>query len=93
MLESDTGQCQPLKYLKKNRETAPTMLARIRDVDRNGPPPNQELFRWLDAHKPERGFVIARIEDKTESGQQFNQIMNSVKMLIDRFVEGGEPYE
>jgi hypothetical protein len=51
MLMSDSGQCQPLKYLKKNRETAPVMLARIQDVDRNGPSLNQELFRWLDAHK------------------------------------------
>lgn len=50
MLVSDGGRCQPLKYLLKNRETAPIMLARIDDVDRNGPPPNQELFKWLDAH-------------------------------------------
>ena len=27
------------------------MLARLHDVDQNGPPPNQELFRWLDAHR------------------------------------------
>jgi len=51
MLVSSSGQCQPKKYLKKNRETAPAILARIRDVDQNGPPPNQELFRWLDEHK------------------------------------------
>jgi hypothetical protein len=55
MLVSVSGQCQPLKFLKRNRETAPQMLARIADVDRNGPPPNQELFRWLDAHK-HRGY-------------------------------------
>lgn len=51
MLVSSSGQCQPKKYLIKNRETAVVMLARIRDVDQNGPPPNQELFRWLDAHR------------------------------------------
>lgn len=51
MLVADSGQCQPLKYLKKNRETAPTMLGRIEDVDRNGPPDNPELFKWLDAHR------------------------------------------
>jgi hypothetical protein len=38
MLVSASGQCQPLKYLKKNVETAPQMLARISDVDMNGPP-------------------------------------------------------
>jgi len=36
MLVSDSGQCQPLKYLKTNRETAPQMLARLKDVDQNG---------------------------------------------------------
>jgi hypothetical protein len=51
MLVSSTGQCRPLEYLKKNRDTAPIMIARIEDVDTNGPPANQELFRWLDAHK------------------------------------------
>ena len=51
MLVSSSGQCQALKYLKKNRETAPFMLARIKDVDVNGPPANQELFKWLDGHK------------------------------------------
>ena len=51
MLVSSSDQCQPKKYLRKNRETAPVMLARIRDVDQNGPPPNQELFRWLDEHQ------------------------------------------
>lgn len=51
MLVSSSGQCQPKKYLKKNRETAPAVLARLHDVDQNGPPPNQELFRWLDAHR------------------------------------------
>lgn len=51
ILVSNTGQCQPLKYLKKNRDTAPIMIARIEDVDKNGPPANQELFRWLDMHK------------------------------------------
>ena len=48
MLVSHSGQSQPLKYLKKNRETAPVMRARIDDIDRNGPPPNPEFFRWLD---------------------------------------------
>lgn len=51
MLVSSSGQCQPKKYLKKNRETAPAMLGRIKDIDLHGPPPNQELFRWLDRHK------------------------------------------
>jgi hypothetical protein len=27
------------------------MLARIKDVDENGPPASQELFKWLDPHK------------------------------------------
>ncbi len=31
--------------------TAPVMLARIKDVDENGPPANQELFKWLDPHR------------------------------------------
>ncbi len=53
MLVTDSGQCQPLKYLKKNRETAPVMLARIDDVDQHGPPPNEELFRWLSLHSVE----------------------------------------
>jgi len=116
MLVSASGQCQPLKYLRKNRETAPVMVARIRDVDENGPPANQELFKWLDAHKPrghrlceykvhhpracrgyafqtERGLVIARIADKTQSDQEFNDTIKSVKMLIDAFLEEGEIYE
>lgn len=115
MLVSDSGRCQPLKYLMKNRETAPRMRARIDDVDRNGPPDNPELFKWLDAHKhggmrlceykvhspkacrayaflTSRGFVIARIEDKTENNQQFNDTMDSVKAMIDRFMEEGETY-
>jgi hypothetical protein len=57
MLVSASGQCQPLKYLKKNVETAPQMLARISDVGMNGPPANQELFKWLDSHK-HRGHRI-----------------------------------
>lgn len=61
MLASDAGQCQPLKYLMKNRETAPVMLARIRDVDLNGPPANQELFKWLDAHK-HRGLRLCEFK-------------------------------
>ena len=116
MLVSETGQCQPLKYLKKNRETAPVMLARINDIDANGPSPNQELFRWLDNHKHRgfrlceykvhhpracrayafetgRGYVIARIEDKTESDKQFNEDMASTKAAIDEFLEEGEIYE
>jgi hypothetical protein len=115
MLVSDAGQCQPLKYLKKNRETAPPMLARITDVDQHGPPPNQELFRWLDAHKhggyraceykvhhpracrgyaflTDRGFVIVRIEDKTENDQQFNETMRSVKAAFGRFMKEGARY-
>ncbi len=116
MLISDTGQCQPLKYLKKHRETASKMRARIDDVDVNGIPDNPELFRWLDAHKyrglrlceykihhpracrayafqPQRGLVIARIEDKTLSGQQFNDTLRVVWALIDRFLEEGERYD
>lgn len=116
MLVSASGQCQPLKYLKKNRETAPNMRARIKDIDVNGPPPNKELFRWLDNHKhrglrlceykvhhpracrayafqTERGFVIARFEDKTENDQQFNETMSLVKAAIDEFLEEGEKYE
>jgi|GEM_PF-3345257 len=115
MLVTSSGQCQPKKYLKKNRETAPTMLARIRDIDQNGPPPNQELFRWLDEHKhrnlrlceykvhhpracrayaayTESGYVIVRIEDKTENDQQFNDTMKSVKASIDEFLGDGEKY-
>jgi hypothetical protein len=115
MLVSDSGQCQPLKYLKKNRESAPQMLARIKDVDQNGPPPNQELFRWLDAHKhggyrareykvhhpracrafafsTGHGFVIVRIEDKTENDQHFNETLRSVKTILDQFLKEGERY-
>lgn len=47
MLVSESGRCQPLKYLSKHRETAPAMLARFHYVDRNGTPSNPELFRWL----------------------------------------------
>ena len=116
MLVTESGQCQPLKYLRKNRETAPNMLARIKDVDVNGPSPNQELFRWLDNHKhrgfrlceykvhhpracrayafhADRGFVIVRIEDKTENDKQFNEIIASVKTALDEFLEEGERYE
>ena len=116
MLVSGSGQCQPIKYLKKNRETAPVMRARIDDVDRNGPPPNPELFRWLDEHKRRgyraceykvhhpracrayafqtpRGFVIVRIDDKTENDQQFNATMRSVKATFDQFLEEGERYD
>lgn len=115
MLVSDSGQCQPKKYLKKHRETAPVMLARIRDVDQNGPPPNQELFRWLDQHRylglriceykvhhpracrayafhTYRGYVIARIEDKTDNDQQFNETMKTIKTMIDEFTGDGENY-
>ena len=116
MLVSASGQCQPLKYLRKNRETAPVMLARIKDVDDNGPPANQELFKWLDPHKhrghrlceykvhhpracrgyafqTDRGLVMARIQDKTDSDQEFNDTMKSVKAQIDAFLEEGEIYE
>jgi hypothetical protein len=116
MLASDSGRCQPLKYLQKNRETAPHMLARINDVDQHGPPPNQELFRWLDGHshdrkraceykvhhpracrayafRTDRGYVIVRIEDKTENAQQFNATMRAVKAAFAKFLEEGERYE
>ncbi len=116
MLTSRTGRCQPLKYLKKNRETAPYMLARIRDVDRNGPTPNRELFRWLagskyrgfrlceyKVHHPracrayafrtDRGFVIARVADKTEDDRELNATLDAVRAAIDRFIEGGRQYE
>ena len=116
MLVTESGQCQPLKYLKKNRETAPTMLARIKGVDRHGPPPNKELFRWLSLHNVDghraceykvhhpracsafafqtsRGFVIVRIEDKTESNQKFNDCMRSVKAIFEQFLKEGERYD
>lgn len=116
MLESDAGRCQPLKYLKKHRETAPVMLARIEDIDKNGPLANQELFKWLDAHayrgyrmceykvhhpracrayafRTKRGFVIVRIEDKTEDDHRFNRTINEVKKMFGRFLEEGERYE
>ena len=109
MLVADSGQCQPLKYLRKHRETAPHMAARIKDVDLHGPPPNRELFRWLDSHAcaghraceykvhhpracrafaflTRRGFVIVRIEDKTENDQHFNTTMRSVKATFDQFL-------
>jgi len=113
MLVSADGRCQSKKYLMKNRETAPAMLARIRDVDRNGPPPNQELFRWLDVHRSmrmceykvhhpracrafaartRRGFVVVRIEDKTENDQQFNETIRAVKASIDEFLRDGKRY-
>jgi len=116
MLVSSSGRCQPLKYLEKNRETASQMLARIKDVDQNGAPPNQELFRWLDGHthrgfrlceykvhhprpcrgyafRTKRGFVIARIDDKTNNDRQFNRGIRAVKALIDEFLDGGQDYE
>jgi hypothetical protein len=115
MLVSGSGQCQPKKYLKKHRESAPAMLGRIRDVDQNGPPPNQELFRWLDRHKhrglrlceykvhhpracrayvveTNRGFVIVRVDDKTNNDAEFNESMKSVKATIDEFLGDGERY-
>jgi len=51
MLVTASGQCQPLKYLRKHRETAATVMARIDEVDRNGPPGNPELFKWLDLQR------------------------------------------
>ena len=92
------------------------MLDRIDGIDRNGPSANQELFKWLDAHRyrgfrmceykvhhphacrayafrTERGFVITRIEDKTEDDRRFNQTIESVKDMFDYFLEGGERYE
>ena len=113
MLVSDSGQCQAMKYLKKNRDTAPSMLARIQDIDQSGPSPNQELFRWLDGyrglrlceykvHHPRacrafaaqtiRGYLIVRIEDKTESDRRFNEILRAVKASIDDFLKDGETY-
>jgi hypothetical protein len=74
MLVSESGQCQPLKYLKKNRETAPNMMARIKDIDSNGPPPNQELFRWLDSEKQFNQTlkrVKAAIDEFFEEGEQY----------------------
>jgi len=106
MLVTDSGQCQPL----------PTMLARIRSIDQNGPPPNEELFRWLSLHnvrghraceykvhhpracrafafETSRGFVIVRIEDKTESGHKFTEGMRSVKAAFEQFLREGERYD
>jgi len=45
------------------------------------------------AFRTSRGMVIARIEDKTASEQQFNDAMDSVKAMIDQFLEGGERYD
>jgi len=39
-----------------------------------------------------RGFVIVRIEDKTENDQQFNEAMRSVKATFDQFLKEGEWY-
>jgi hypothetical protein len=61
MLVSDSGQCQPLKYLRKNRESAPNMRARIRDVDENGPSPNQELA------------VNAAMDEFFEEGEKYDE--------------------
>jgi hypothetical protein len=36
--------------------------------------------------------VLARIEDKTESDQQFNVTMKRVKAAIDEFLKDGEEY-
>ena len=57
MLVSESGQCQPLRYLVRHRETAATMMRRIDDVDRNGPPGNPELFKWLAVPR-HRGFRV-----------------------------------
>lgn len=80
---SSSGQCQPKKYLKKNRETAVVMLARIRDHPRAS---------RAYAAKTGRGYVIVRIEDKTLNDQQFNETMKSVKVAIDEFLGDGEKY-
>ena len=92
------------------------MLARIDSIDQHGPPPNQELFRWLDgyrlggyraceykvhhphacrayAFRTNRGFVIVRIEDKTENAQQISETMRTVKTAFTQFLEEGEKYE
>jgi hypothetical protein len=45
------------------------------------------------AFQTSRGFVIVRIEDKTESDQQFNATMRSVTATFDQFLEEGERYE
>ena len=45
------------------------------------------------AFQTDRGLVMARIADKTESDQELNDTMKAVKMLIDAFLEGGEIYE
>jgi Fe-S-cluster containining protein len=39
-----------------------------------------------------RGYVIVRIDDKTENDQQFNDAMKSVKASIDEFLRDGEKY-
>lgn len=92
------------------------MVARIEWVDRQGPPANQELFRWLEepayrgfrlceykVHHPracrayvfltERGFVIARIADKTTNAREFNKHIEAAKRSIDSFIEEGARYE
>lgn len=57
VLVSESGVCQPLKYLRKHRETAPVVMERINRVDRSGPLENPELFRWLDSHR-HRGYRL-----------------------------------
>lgn len=85
-------------------------------MDRNGPPANQELFKWLDGrsdhghriceykvHHPhacrafafvtDRGFVIVRIEDKTQNARRLEETLRDVRNLTDAFAEEGEFHE
>jgi hypothetical protein len=80
MLVTDSGQCQPLKYLKKNRETAPTTVHHPRAC---------RAF----AFETSRGFVIVRIEDKAENNRKFNECMRSVKATFEQFLKEGESYD
>ena len=45
------------------------------------------------AFQTTRGFVIVRIEDKTENDQQFNETMRSVEAAFGQFLKEGERYE
>ena len=45
------------------------------------------------AFQTDRGLVMARIADKTESDQELSDTTRAVKMLSDAFLEGGEIHE
>ena len=45
------------------------------------------------AFQTSRGFVIVRIDDKTESNQKLNDCMRSVKATFKQFLKEGERYD